>query len=64
MLAIIPEDEVTETDISVEDAMKLIFSGGIVLPEMMRVGDQVGFAHHAGESDNARAQQESAVRSK
>ncbi len=62
MLAIIPEDEVTETDISVEDAMKLIFSGGIVLPEMMRVGDQVGFAHRAGEQDSARAQQ-SAVRS-
>ena len=45
MLAIIPEDEVVETDISVEDAMKIIFSGGIVLPDMMQVGDQVAFAH-------------------
>lgn len=63
MLAIIPEDDVTETDISVEDAMKLIFSGGIVLPDMMRVGDEVGFAHRAGETDNVRSQ-EGAVRSK
>ena len=44
MLAVIPEDEVIETDISVEDAMKIIFSGGIVLPDMMQVGDQVAFA--------------------
>ena len=51
MLAIIPEDEVVETDISVEDAMKIIFSGGIVLPNMMRVGDQVAFAHRGRELD-------------
>ena len=51
MLAIIPEDEVTETDISVEDAMKIIFSGGIVLPDMMRVGDQTAFAHRGQEPD-------------
>ena len=32
-LAIVNEDDVVETDITVEDAMKLVFSGGIVLPE-------------------------------
>ena len=51
MLAIIPEDDVIETDISVEDAMKIIFSGGIVLPDMMRVGDEVGFAHQGKQPD-------------
>ena len=51
MLAIIPEDEVVETDISVEDAMKIIFSGGIVLPDTMHVGDQVAFAHRGQEPD-------------
>ena len=32
-MALIPEDDVIETDLSVEDAMKLVFSGGIVLPK-------------------------------
>ncbi len=32
-MALVPEDDIIETDLSVEDAMKLIFSGGIVLPE-------------------------------
>ena len=32
-MAFVLEDDVVETDMSVEDAMKLIFSGGIVLPE-------------------------------
>ena len=32
-MAWVLEDDVVETDMSVEDAMKLIFSGGIVLPE-------------------------------
>ena len=32
-MAFVPEDDVIETDLSVEAAMKLIFSGGIVLPE-------------------------------
>ncbi|MCH8808368.1 MAG: hypothetical protein IH993_00815 [Proteobacteria bacterium] len=35
MLAIVSEDEVTETDITVEEAMKVVFSGGIVLPEIV-----------------------------
>ena len=33
MLTWVPEDEVINTDITVEDAMKTVFSGGIVLPE-------------------------------
>ena len=32
-MALVVEDDVIETDLSVEDAMKLVFSGGIVLPE-------------------------------
>ena len=32
-MALVLEDDVIETDLSVEDAMKLVFSGGIVLPE-------------------------------
>ena len=31
-MAFVNEDDVIETDITVEDAMKLVFSGGIVLP--------------------------------
>ncbi len=32
-MALINEDDVMETDLTVEDAMKLVFSGGIVLPD-------------------------------
>ena len=32
-MALVHEDDVIETDVTVEDAMKLVFSGGIVLPE-------------------------------
>ncbi len=34
-MAFVNEDDLFETDISVEDAMKLVFSGGIVLPERL-----------------------------
>ncbi len=34
-MAFVVEDEVMETDISVDDAMKLIFSGGMVLPSVI-----------------------------
>lgn len=34
-MAFIHEDDVMETDISVDAAMRLVFSGGIVLPEKM-----------------------------
>ena len=32
-IAFVPEGEILETDLTVEDAMKLVFSGGIVLPQ-------------------------------
>ena len=34
-LALVNEDDLIETDLTVEDAMKLVFSGGIVLPPTM-----------------------------
>jgi len=34
-MAFVNEDDLFETDLTVEDAMKLIFSGGIVLPERL-----------------------------
>ena len=36
-LAFVAEEEIIETDISVEDAMKLVFSGGIVLPDNLQI---------------------------
>ena len=36
-LAFVPVENVVETDMSVEEAMKVVFSGGIVLPDDMRV---------------------------
>ena len=35
-LAFVMEDDIMETDLSVEDAMKLVFSGGIILPDALR----------------------------
>ncbi len=34
-LALVMEDDLIETDMEVDDAMKLVFSGGIVLPEAL-----------------------------
>ena len=34
-LALVMEDDLVETDLNVDDAMKLVFSGGIVLPETL-----------------------------
>lgn len=34
-MAFVIEDDVMETDLTVEDAMRLVFSGGIVLPETL-----------------------------
>ena len=34
-MALVIEDDLIETDLAVDDAMKLVFSGGIVLPEIM-----------------------------
>jgi uncharacterized membrane protein len=35
-LAIVPFEEVHDTDISTQDAMQFVFSGGIVIPEMIK----------------------------
>jgi len=34
-MALVMEDDLVETDMNVDDAMKLVFSGGIVLPEVL-----------------------------
>ena len=34
-MALVMEDDVIETDLSVEDAMKLVFSGGLAMPDEM-----------------------------
>ena len=34
-MALVMEDDLVETDLAVDDAMKLVFSGGIVLPEVL-----------------------------
>lgn len=34
-MALVMEDDLVETDLAVDDAMKLVFSGGIVLPEIL-----------------------------
>ena len=36
MLAFARDDEVTDSNLSVEDAMKVVFSGGIVMPEVLQ----------------------------
>ena len=64
MLAIVAEEDVTETDISVEDAMKIIFSGGIVLPNIMRVGNDMAFASRNQEPEQAPQRRKTETRSK
>lgn len=34
MLAFFPEEDLTDTNVSIQDAMKTVFSGGVVLPEL------------------------------
>ena len=34
-MALVIEDDLIETDLAVDDAMKLVFSGGIILPEVL-----------------------------
>ena len=41
-LAFVPEEDIVETEMSVEEAMKVVFSGGIVLPDDMRVRYRAG----------------------
>lgn len=43
-MALVVEDHIIETDMSVEDAMKLVFSGGISLPEDFALA-RVPFEH-------------------
>ena len=61
-MALVVEDEVMETDLTVQDAMKLVFSGGIVLPKTVALarvpreegGDQqelIGRYETASDSD-------------
>lgn len=40
-MAFVDEDQVYETDLNVEDAMKLVFSGGIVLPKSISLARMV-----------------------
>ena len=40
-LAFVSEEEAVETNLTVEDAMKLVFSGGIVLPETWQIPSTV-----------------------
>ena len=50
MLAILPEEEVIETGITVEDAMMMVFSGGIVLPDSMQVQTWASLSRLTGDS--------------
>lgn len=50
MLAFVSEDEVVESDLSVEDAMKIVFSGGIVLPESMQIQPDPSLPQPSGDS--------------
>jgi len=36
-LAFVPQKDVVETELKVEEAMKLVFSGGIVIPENLKI---------------------------
>ena len=45
-MALVLEDHIIETDMSVEDAMKLVFSGGISLPEDFALA-RVPFEHES-----------------
>ena len=42
-LAFVREEEVYATDISVEEAMKIVFSGGVILPESMKLHETSQF---------------------
>ena len=42
-LAFVREEEVYATDITVEEAMKIVFSGGVILPETMKMHETSRF---------------------
>ncbi|MCH7786712.1 MAG: DUF502 domain-containing protein [Chloroflexi bacterium] len=50
MLAFVAEDEVFESNLSIEDAMKIVFSGGIVLPESMQIPSSASLPQPSGDS--------------
>ena len=50
MLAFVSEDEIFETELTVEDAMKIVFSGGIVLPESMHMPSDPSLSQAVGDS--------------
>ena len=43
-LALVPEDEVISTDLSVDEAMKIVISGGVLTPE--KIGGTVESPEH------------------
>ena len=47
-LAFVTEDKVIETKLTVEEAMKIVFSGGMVLPEQMTIQPPGGKANLPG----------------
>ena len=51
MLAILPETEVADANITVEEAMKVVFSGGIVLPAALRFGSSLPHAYQKPEPE-------------
>ena len=42
-LAFVREEEVYATDMTMEEAMKIVFSGGVVLPETMKLHETTQF---------------------
>ncbi|MCI0440729.1 MAG: DUF502 domain-containing protein [Chloroflexi bacterium] len=54
-LAFMSEDEIIETNLSVEDAMKLVLSGGIVVPETLTLDPEqapTGLTHYLEEGED------------
>ena len=51
-LAFVPEDDVVEAGLTVEEAMKVVFSGGIVLPPELRVSLRGGLPEPASHLDS------------
>ena len=43
-LAFVSEADIIETEITVEEAMKIVFSGGIVLPDAMQMHSTAGLS--------------------
>ena len=50
-MALVVEDDVMETDLSVEDAMKLIFSGGVVPPDDISIARMPGGVERRSDLD-------------